>query len=170
MEENKLIAEFMGLRKGFTTVKYYHPVTRARVISNDTKEECFLIHEDDVTIYTDRPGFEWQYIDDENYLVTKVDELKYDSDWNWLMQVVDKIEKLGATIRVKSNYNPFIKLNVHQVTIEIEKGELSEGNKSFLGDGFIYQNHSNSNLIKIEAYYESVVNFIKWYNDEQNSN
>jgi hypothetical protein len=97
-------------------------------------------------------------------------ELKYDTDWNWLMAVVDKIEKLGATTRVKSNYNPFIKLNVHQVTIEIEKGELSEGNKSFLGDGFIYQNHSNSNLIKIEAYYESVVNFIKWYNDEQNSN
>jgi hypothetical protein len=36
------------------------------------------------------------------------------------------------------------------------------------GDGFIYQNHSNSNIRKIEAYYESVVNFIKWY--EQNNN
>lgn len=99
---------------------------------------------------------------------TPLDPLLFHSDWNWLMTVVDKIESLGATTRVKSNYNQFIKENVHQVTIEIEKGELSESNKVFLGDGFIYQNHSNSNVRKIEAYYESVVNFIKWY--EQNNN
>jgi hypothetical protein len=111
------------------------------------------------------PNEYWTEKSSEGFGIGQLTELKYDTDWNWLMAVVDKIEKLGATTRVKSNYNPFIKLNVHQVTIEIEKGELSEGNKAFFGYDFIYQNHSNSNVIKIEAYYESVVDFIKWYNE-----
>ena len=131
MQDNKLIAEFMG----------YHYVAETKIT-----HDYFIV--------------KGRYI--------RPNGIKFDTDWNWLMDVVDKIESLGATTRVKSNYNQFIKANVHQVTIEIEKGELSEGNKVFWGDGFIYQNHSNSNVRKIEAYYESVVNFIKWY--EQNNN
>jgi len=148
MEENKLIAEFMGLRKGFTTVKYYHPVTRARVISNDTKEECFLIHEDDVTIYTDRPGFEWQDIDDENYLVTKVDGLKYDSDWNWLMAVVEKIESVED-----GKYDVNILKNGTQI-VDYSSGGIEICNNV----GKIGYDE------KIEHTYQAVVDFIKWYN------
>ncbi len=137
MQDNKLIADFMGIR-----------------------------HVDDDKYMKNLREMRANGIFFEQGYVTS--ELRYDSDWNWLMTVVDKIESLGATTIVKSNYNQFIKANVHQVTIEIEKGELSESNKVFWGDGFIYQNHSNSNVKKIEAYYESVVNFIKWY--EQNNN
>lgn len=90
-------------------------------------------------------------------------ELSFDTDWNWLMLVVDKIESLQVTIRAISNFNPFQNKNYHEVIVEKEKGELSKSKTSFNSFGYVYKHHSNG-LKRIDCYFESVVEFIKWYN------
>ena len=90
--------------------------------------------------------------------------LKYHNDWNQLMEVVDKIESFQTTLKLTSNFNPFHNQNYHQVTIEIAKGKLSESKECFWGNGFIYKHHSKSSLNRIDCYYESIIEFIKWYN------
>jgi len=128
-QNNKLIAEFMGLKEIYTPLL-----------------NIYEISETEICLETD---------------------LAYHTDWNWLMKVVDKIESFQATIRLKSNYSHFQNQNYHQVTIEIDKGKLSESRKTFWDDGFIYKHHSNTGLNRIDCYYESVIEFIKWYNNKQ---
>lgn len=73
--------------------------------------------------------------------------LEFDTDWNWLMEVVDKIESLGYGFNIT------------------------------IGDATVLQNHSAiySTLIyridgtkKLEAVYKTCVEFIKWYNQQKN--
>ena len=67
-------------------------------------------------------------------------ELEFHSDWNWLMQVVEKIESLdyNITIQYKNCY------------IDIDKDlQIDTFSKS-----------------KIEAVYNACVEFIKWYNKQ----
>lgn len=76
-------------------------------------------------------------------------ELKYHSSWDWLMPVVEKIEKVGCVVQIwKSN----------AAGCKITKiGSRHEKPKSFTIEG-------NS---LIEAVYETVVDFIKWHNTNQ---
>ena|SRR5690606_28346682 len=74
-------------------------------------------------------------------------ELEYHFDWNWLMEVVEKIEET-----------------------EIENNILmleSIGNeaKFIFDDGCRFLN-SNIGETKIEAVYNACVEFIKWYNNQ----
>lgn len=75
-------------------------------------------------------------------LCTQTPEMmKYHSDWNWLMEVVEKIESLG-----------------HRTIIGFS------GNKYYCEialNNFFTQNFEES---KIEAVYNAVVEFITWYN------
>jgi len=97
-EKNRMIAEFMRLRKSFTIDEYRHPVTRKRIKSRDTKIECFTMPEEsDIvkSIYTDRPGFEWQnefnhddIKEGSQELVFLIGDLKYHAYWDWLMPVL----------------------------------------------------------------------------------
>ena len=68
-------------------------------------------------------------------------ELEFHSDWNWLMQVVEKIESLGFETSL-TNQNFFIR--------------IAGGNTQ---SGIMYKN-------KIEAVYNACVEFIKWYNKQ----
>jgi hypothetical protein len=63
---------------------------------------------------------------------------KYNSDWNWLMEVVEKIESLGAGIEIYNNYCKII-----------------------YNDEIIYEIEENS---KKESVYNASVEFIKWHN------
>lgn len=90
-----------------------------------------------------KPTFE-VYIDD--VLTTLERPIKnYNSDWNWLMEVVEKIESLH-----ESN-NVLIGTNITYVQIH---NKVSNEQETFKGV-------SN---IKIEAVYNAVVVFIEWYN------
>ena len=76
-----------------------------------------------------------------------INDLKYHEDWNWLMEVVEKIESLGNDILITSNY----------IQITYDKGEKFitielEGN------------------IKIFAVYNACIEFIKWYNEQNKNN
>lgn len=72
-------------------------------------------------------------------------EFKFDTDWNWLMEVVDKIDSLGYIFKLQGNSATFFKNKTFKEPI---------WNDSFIGN------------TKIEATYNAVVEFIKWYNEQ----
>ncbi|HEY6143776.1 MAG TPA: hypothetical protein VIV55_10230 [Flavobacterium sp.] len=77
----------------------------------------------------------------------------FDSDWNWLMCVVDKIDSL----EVKTNSD---KLGVDTFGIEINKTRCDI---THYGD---ITNHllQGEGKTRIETTYDAVVKFINWYN------
>ena len=84
-------------------------------------------------------------------------QLKFNSDWNWLMEVVEKIESLEDTERFEIT-NSGVNIT-HYQTKEVK----------FIYNGY----HTNKGMYlltekavdtKIEAVYMAVVEFIKWYN------
>ena len=74
-----------------------------------------------------------------------IENFKYHADWNWLMEVVEKIESKG--------FDVFINTCVCRVT---DVGE----------DRFEDIETFNS-ASKIQAVYSAVVEFIKWYNEQK---
>lgn len=76
---------------------------------------------------------------------TIIEYLKYDTDWNWLMEVVEKIESLS--------YDVFINTCVCRIT-DVGQGVLEDI------ETFNYEN-------KIKAVYGACVEFIKWHNEQK---
>jgi len=70
-------------------------------------------------------------------------DLKFDTDWNWLMRVVEKIENLGNDVLITSNY----------IQITYNKGE----------EFIVIELEGN---IKIQAVHSAVVEFVKLYNNQ----
>ena len=68
-------------------------------------------------------------------------ELEFHSDWNWLMEVVEKIESLGYRIEIVKHICRIYLSNKETIII-------------------------SENTPKIEAVYNAVVEFIKWYNNQ----
>src|SRR5690349_7440941 len=71
--------------------------------------------------------------------------MKYHSSWDWLMPVVEKIEN-----------DSIYKIRIEGSVVSINNTDILH---SFGGDFF---KTSNS---KIEALYNAVIEFIKWYNE-----
>lgn len=80
--------------------------------------------------------------------------LKYHSSWDWLMPVVEKIESLGVNFWTVKNK---VKLTI--------VGELARKLNDSLYDtefeGYDFEYYIEDT--KIEAVYQAVVEFIKWY-------
>ncbi len=76
-------------------------------------------------------------------------ELKYDTDWNWLMKVVEKIESFE-----RRRYTLITQQNSCLIWDNDNGEELEYFNSSFKAG------------TKIEATYQAVVEFIKWYNND----
>ena len=74
-------------------------------------------------------------------------ELEFHSDWNWLMQVVEKIESLGY--------------NIDTMKVNITKYQSSQFCGIYIDGKIIYTNYCET---KIEAVYNACLEFIKWYN------
>ena len=68
-------------------------------------------------------------------------ELEFHSDWNWLMEVVEKIESLGYRIEIVKHICRIYLSNKETIII-------------------------SENTPKIEAVYNACVEFIKWYNKQ----
>jgi hypothetical protein len=78
------------------------------------------------------------------------DNLKFHTDWNWLMQVVEKIENL----QYKNNNDVF--------KVVIDYGSCIIYN--MINDLDIL--FSVNSIYKIQATYNACVEFIKWYNEQ----
>jgi len=120
VENNKLIAEFLGKRtlNGFLE-RYVETSENIRFPNGD------LI-------------CGWQVEAHES-------KVNFHTDWNWLMEVVEKIEDL--------NYS-----------IEINKQEENDYQCLVVKKNILIQEFSNT---KIEATYKACILFIKWYNENK---
>ena len=79
------------------------------------------------------------YIKDK--VVKSIGQLDFHSDWNWLMQVVEKIESLGYRVTIVRH---------------ICRIDLTEEIKLIISE----------DIKKIEAVYTACLEFIKWYNKQ----
>ena len=115
MKDNKLIAEFMG---AVGTPKY-----------NPTEWDVYITGCLDVDS------------DDEKaqHFYTP-DEMKYDTSWDWLMPVVQKIESLGYVFTIQGG--------------KAEYGEMISETRCFIAED------------KLSSTYKAVVEFIKEHNNE----
>lgn len=75
----------------------------------------------------------------------KIEDLKFNSDWNWLMEVVEKIEE-----------NYIVDVCGRAVSIHENNGEMMVDLCAF--------NYST----KIEAVYNACFEFIQWYSQNKN--
>lgn len=73
--------------------------------------------------------------------------MKFHTSWDWLMPVVEKIEKLGFWVNIKKNH----------VTVAWD-------NKGSFDSKMIHSEFGDQS--KIQRVYTCVVEFIKWYNEE----
>lgn len=169
LEGNKRIAEFMG----WDTCEYVERITNIRhpnFNKTGTKINAFCLpdtHDIVCAIYTDRPGYRWDYEKEDdngntiNRLIFDYDDLKFNSSWDWLMPVVERIENLE-----------FGKWYVHIQgnTVSIEDGNDGIGLWDFHinnEDPCMSLHQSDKNLKPIEAVYIAVTEFIKWYNESK---
>ena len=120
VEGNKLIAEFMGM-KFIPHGKWYHLFK--------PNEDC------------------WQPKGFSIWFANK--HLKYSSSWDWLMPVVEKIERLGY--KTKISFDDFGTWT--QIHYGLSVADTSE-TKAL-----------NQHGTKIENTYKTVVEFIKWHNE-----
>lgn len=88
----------------------------------------------------------------------KVGNLHFHRDWSWLMQVVEKIESL--------------KINDYGIRVFIDSSKVGIL-VSHYGKGSIWRhvefNHNSPESAKIQLLYICVLEFIKWYNDQEGS-
>ena len=75
-------------------------------------------------------------------------QLKFHSDWNWLMEVVEKIESLGGAVCIGNGNCVMIIFYLTDVM-----GESYSKTRELIGE------------TKIQAVYNACVEFIKWYNE-----
>lgn len=128
MENNKLIAEFMGLKP-----KMESP---------------------DVYVFNDMPYFSVRENNPEDVMNAIVKYSKYDSDWNWLMSVVEKIEQL----KNRHNFTFSVKISGNYCTIESYNYSL------------IVRIVECNDTTKLKSVYNACVRFIKWYNKQNKNN
>ena len=120
LENNKLIAKFMGWNE--------HPKYNTYVINLDPKRK---------TPY-------WSNINYEGSL----DDFNYHSSWDWLMQVIEKIEEM------------------------VDKND-THYNVLSSRTSLLISTHSNPEYIvnynenKLKAHWLTIVEFIKWYNQNK---
>ena len=124
--ENRIIADFIG------AVQVYKPY----VNTDDMEYDMYGV------IPTIEDGE-----NEKHYFLPQ--EMLFDTDWNWLMVVVEKIENMEDENRC-SKYN----FEMVQTFVEIIDNNNSDT---------IVEIDKNT---KIQATYKAVVEFIKWYNNQ----
>ena len=130
LKNNKLIAEFMEFKqcKGIRSES-------GKYFDYWAKENFSCIEEQEIQIES-----EWGYGLAEQVLLF-AEQLKFHKDWNWLMEVVEKIESLGYRIEIVKHICRIYLSNKETIII-------------------------SENTPKIEAVYIACVEFIKWYNNK----
>lgn len=84
----------------------------------------------------------------------KADELEFDTNWNWIMAVADRIESLSLDV---DHYTFSVFIGKHS-TVIMPKTKL--GHPNF--DSEIAS--SDNNLTKKEKTFQVILDFVDWYN------
>jgi hypothetical protein len=87
-----------------------------------------------------------------------MDKLRYYSDWNWLMEVVEKIETLKY-------YKKDIQFSITKYSVSIQT--LANKNGVVIGNIFSAWGTYEGTEKKL-AIYRACIEFIKWYNEQTN--
>lgn len=88
--------------------------------------------------------------------------LKFNSDWNWLMKVVEKIESLPHPIG-SDIYN--FTIIISNNGCEINSREVTNW-ENIYSSNYVFLNNKHTTS-KIEAVYNTCVEFVKWYNENK---
>ena len=130
-ENNKIIAEFMGVKQDLESGNYRLPHYSGKYVVNPLTQG--------------RNYDEWaDRYTDENYntgYLLPLEYLQYNTSFDWLMEVVEKIESLGHAFSI-------------------------DGTKCYvLTNDFC---NAQNEATKIESVYKVCLGFIKWYNEQNN--
>lgn len=74
-------------------------------------------------------------------------ELKYSTNWDWLMQVVIKINNLPGW----------------NVSINFDTSVIYDDNYKFTAQGKIFSEYATNNRFNINQVYKTILKFIKYY-------
>jgi hypothetical protein len=94
-------------------------------------------------------------------------DLKFHSSWDWLVPVVEKIESLKVSVNINTQWNEFNQCSYTQTSMKLSAGKMSKDKTCICDSIDLYHRHSSTYTSKIESVYESVVEFIKWYNENK---
>jgi hypothetical protein len=89
-------------------------------------------------------------IDMNDNIKEDLGSFKYHIDWNWLMEVVEKIENMGGAVCIGNGNSVMIIFYLTDVM-----GESYSKTREMVEES------------KIEATYNACVEFIKWYNENK---
>ena len=98
--------------------------------------------------HPDYPHTTYWYKKDEAPLTM----LSFDTDWNWLMEVVEKIEQLRYVTEISGNIERKFTCIAYPNTSEEYISRIGYGEEMFLNKKYVT--------------YQAVVAFIKWYNEQ----
>ena len=143
MDENRIIARFMGFEK--------YPFENKGGKGFDVKLNG--IPKDNCN-----GSYSCACYGDLEYNIEQIlgRELKYHKCWNWLMPVVDKIRLMNYKIVIEADYYVAHPTNRTVITDDRVEPKLPR-NVSF--------NRKNEGTL-LDTNYKIVVDFIKWYNDQ----
>lgn len=160
-EKNKLIAEFMGFNlkevklspielteNSIELNKYYFDTVNQKMFKCTRTAFPLVIVQDTKEYYSANIN---------NCKEVLFDDLKYNSDWNWLMEVVQKIEKLSIN---EDLYSFYVGISTVGTLIQ-PKTKLNYPNNDCGGINERFEGGS-----KIENTYNACVEFVKWYNEQ----
>jgi hypothetical protein len=97
------------------------------------------------------------YIPDHEAECYKANCLAYDSSWDWLMPVVEKIENLSTPLKTGDNF--YFRMIIIKDTVYIEQ----RNSRLSKWEPMIYL--TDTKRTKIKAVWLALVEFIKWYNE-----
>jgi hypothetical protein len=137
LEYNKKCAEFLGVRP-----QHFGP---------SVEYEMYSVIESIV----DGP-------DEKHFFM--VEEMLFHSDWNWIMVMVEGIEKTKTHFIIRTLWNEFNECNYTQVSVQKEVGEMSDDRKVISNSIDVYLKHSDTFKSKKRAVVQAINNFLIWYN------
>lgn len=143
--ERRMIAKFMGL--DFITVGYTgtDSETRWQRKNRDWFDKHYEFHDNSVGDYAvniDEDVIIWQ------------DDLAYDSDWNMLMPVVEKISTKQANVQMSTNPNRCL---ISYNTFDTDH---------WTGRIYVHTQHLGGAPL-ISCVYKACLDYIKWHNETQ---
>lgn len=136
LESNKMIADFIGLRSINKCIRDVN----GRYYDYYANSKLRCIKEQEIQIESEN-GYG---LVEQDFLF--IEDLKFHIDWNWLMEVIEKIECMGYCVDIIQYHSK---------------------DKQFCGIGKYDKIGTKSiEKTKIEAVYNACEKFIKWYNQK----